>query len=166
MSASSLYEQRGSATEIEDGCQLTPKFDKDGLLPCIVTDHATGGVLMLAYMNAETLALTIESGEAHYWSRSREEIWRKGATSGHIQKVIELRVDCDQDTVWIAVEQTGAACHTGYRSCFYRSVPLGAPVTPGFPDLRLTEPAKLFDPATVYGQSPATNDAGDADIGP
>lgn len=149
----SLFGSRGSKVEIEEGAVLTPKFDADGLLPCIVTDQDGGAVLMLAYMNAEALALTIETREAHYWSRSRGALWHKGATSGHVQKVIDLRIDCDQDTVWLVVEQLGAACHVGYRSCFYRSVPLGNSVAAGIREMSFTETEKAFDPAIVYGKS-------------
>jgi phosphoribosyl-AMP cyclohydrolase len=107
---------------LERGDRLTPRFDAAGLAPCVATDADTGEVLMLAYMNAEALELTLSTGEAHYWSRSRGELWRKGATSGQVQRVVELRVDCDQDAVWIKVrpQGDGRACHVGYRSCFYR----------------------------------------------
>ena len=142
------FGERGSSGEIEEGTRLTPKFDADGLIPCAVTDHASGAVLMFAYMNAEALSLTIETGEAHYWSRSRGELWRKGATSGHVQKVVDLRVDCDQDALWMVVEQTGAACHVGYRSCFYRSIPVDG--RGGAVVLEFTETDKAFDPAAVY----------------
>src|ERR1700690_2376582 len=104
---------------------LTPKFDADGLVTAVATDVASGDVLMVAHMNAEALAKTIASGEAWYYSRSRRALWRKGETSGHTQRVVEMRVDCDQDAVWIKVEQIAGACHTGHRSCFYRAVPLG-----------------------------------------
>ncbi len=106
----------------EQGLDLMPRFDANGLITAVVTDAANGDLLMVAHMNAEALRLTIESGDAWYWSRSRSELWRKGATSGHVQKVCELRIDCDQDAVWLKVEQTGPACHTGERSCFYRAV--------------------------------------------
>jgi phosphoribosyl-AMP cyclohydrolase len=105
---------------------LMPKFDAHGLMPTVATDAASGEVLMLAFMNEEALTKTLETGEAHYWSRSRKELWRKGATSGHTQRVVDLRVDCDQDAIWLKVEQQGAACHTGERSCFFRSATLGA----------------------------------------
>lgn len=108
--------------ERETGTTLAPQFDSNGLLPCVVTDVDTGGVLMLAWMNAEALQRTIETRAAHYWSRSRRELWRKGATSGHVQRVRDIRIDCDQDAIWLIVEQEGAACHVGYRSCFYRVV--------------------------------------------
>ena len=116
------FSERGSAQAVEEGAKLAPKFDADGLVTCVATDAASGDVLMVAHMNAEALARTIESGEAWYFSRSRRALWRKGETSGHVQRVTEMRIDCDQDAVWIKVEQTGAACHTGRRSCFYRAV--------------------------------------------
>ena len=118
----------GDKADLESGDRLTPKFGPDGLVTCVVTDAVSGEVLMLAHMNAEALALSIKTGIAHYWSRSRQELWRKGDTSGSIQTIAEMRVDCDQDAVWIKVEVggSGASCHTGRRSCFYRSVPLGA----------------------------------------
>lgn len=109
-------------TAREQGLDLMPRFDANGLITAVVTDAANGDLLMVAHMNAEALRLTIESGDAWYWSRSRGELWRKGATSGHVQKVQELRIDCDQDAVWLKVAQTGPACHTGERSCFYRAV--------------------------------------------
>jgi phosphoribosyl-AMP cyclohydrolase len=109
-------------SEIETTTTLTPRFDTNGLIAAIAQDHVTGEVLMLAWMNAEALRLTLESGQATYWSRSRGALWRKGETSGHTQRVIEARIDCDQDAVLLRVEQTGAACHTGERSCFYRAI--------------------------------------------
>lgn len=112
----------GDRQALETGLVLTPNFNDRGLIPAIATDAETGEVLMLAWMNAEALSLTITTREAHYYSRSRQQLWRKGATSGHTQKVIDMRVDCDQDSVWIKVEQTGGACHTGKASCFYRRV--------------------------------------------
>jgi phosphoribosyl-AMP cyclohydrolase len=119
------FPQAGSARDLETNAVLTPRFDAHGLVTAVVTDAGSGEVLMLAHMNAEALALTISTRQAWYWSRSRGELWRKGATSGHVQEVIEMRVDCDQDAVWIKVRQTGAACHTGAPSCFYRQVALG-----------------------------------------
>ena len=134
--------------EREEGLELKPKFDASGLLTCVATDAATGEVLMVAHMNEEALRKTISSGEAWYFSRSRNSLWRKGETSGHGQRVIEMRIDCDQDAVWIRVEQTGAACHTGRRSCFYRKVGGGE----GGAQLSFVEADRLFDPAKVYGQ--------------
>jgi phosphoribosyl-AMP cyclohydrolase len=135
-------------TETEEGLTFQPKFDSAGLVTCVVTDAGTGEVLMVAHMNDEALSKTITSGEAWYFSRSRNSLWRKGESSGHVQRVIEMRLDCDQDAIWIRVEQTGAACHTGRRSCFYRSV------TPGEGGARLSfvNSEKLFDPAKVYGK--------------
>ncbi|WDI33166.1 phosphoribosyl-AMP cyclohydrolase [Hyphococcus flavus] len=109
----------GSAEETTD---FAPLFNQDGLIPVVATDKATGQLLMLAYMNAEALAKTIETGEAWYWSRSRSELWRKGASSGNTQTVVEIRTDCDQDAIELIVEQTGPACHTKRKSCFYRIV--------------------------------------------
>jgi phosphoribosyl-AMP cyclohydrolase len=138
-----------SANDAEEGLALTPKFDADGLVTCVTTDASSGDVLMVAHMNAEALARTIASGEAHYFSRSRRRLWRKGETSGHVQRVVEMRVDCDQDAVWLKVEQHGeGACHTGRRSCFYRAVPLGQT---GAATLEFRDAEKAFDPAAVYG---------------
>jgi phosphoribosyl-AMP cyclohydrolase len=138
------------SNELEEGLALTPKFDRDGLITCVATDAASGDLLMVAHMNAEALRRTIETGEAWYYSRSRGALWRKGESSGHVQRVTELRVDCDQDAVWIKVEQAGpGACHTGRRSCFYRAVPLGQA---GAVRLEFREAEKAFDPAAVYGK--------------
>ncbi len=114
----------GSKAELEEGLVLTPRFDADGLVVCVTVDVHDGSILMLAYMNAEALRLTLETGIAHYWSRSRQSLWRKGDTSGQTQKVHEIRVDCDQDALLMKVEPggDGGACHTGRRSCFYRKV--------------------------------------------
>ena len=134
------------SNDIEEGLTFQPKFDASGLVTCVATDAATGGVLMVAHMNEEALRKTIESGEAWYFSRSRNALWRKGETSGHIQRVVEMRLDCDQDAIWIRVEQTGAACHTGRRSCFYRKVDAGE----GGARLTFVDADKLFDPNAVY----------------
>jgi phosphoribosyl-AMP cyclohydrolase len=146
------FSERGSTQEVEEGRALAPKFDADGLVTCVATDATTGELLMVAHMNAEALAKTIESGEAWYFSRSRRRLWRKGESSGHGQRVLEMRVDCDQDAVWIKVEQAGpGACHTGRRSCFYRAVPLGKA-----PDASLVlevRAEKAFDPQAVYGDA-------------
>ncbi|MFT0859870.1 phosphoribosyl-AMP cyclohydrolase [Ancylobacter sp. G4_0304] len=154
-----LFAPRGSAAEIEEGDRLSPKFDANGLVTAVATDADSGEVLMVAHMNAQALALTIETGQAHYFSRSRGRLWKKGEESGHVQTLVELRVDCDQDAVVLRVRMAGpgAACHTGHRSCFFRSVPLGAAPSP---DTRLTvnDGGKLFDPARVYG-TPAKTDA-------
>lgn len=134
--------------EVEEGLSFRPKFDANGLVTAVATDAATGCVLMVAHMNALALAKTIESGEAHYYSRSRGKLWRKGEESGHTQKVVELRVDCDQDAVWLRVEQKGpGACHTGRRSCFYRAVPLGQS---GAARLEFADADKAFEPSGVY----------------
>ena len=127
---------------------FAPKFDSSGLVTAVVTDSKSGDVLMVAHMNADALRKTIDTGEAHYFSRSRNKLWRKGESSGHTQRVVEMRVDCDQDAIWIKVEQHGeGACHTGRRSCFYRAVPLGkaGPVT-----LEFRDGEKTFDPDKTY----------------
>ncbi len=139
---------------MEEGRELAPRFDADGLIPVVTTDHETGEVLMVANMNAEAFAKTIELGEAVYYSRSRKQLWHKGATSGLVQKVREILVDDDQDAVWLRVDvQGGASCHVGYRSCFYRSVPI-APATQGPLDMKFTITEKVFDPQVVYGDAP------------
>jgi phosphoribosyl-AMP cyclohydrolase len=124
MTATSAFSEPGSKTEVEEGDALTPRFGPDGLVTCVATDAATGEVLMVAHMNSAALARTIETGEAWYWSRSRGELWHKGATSGQIQTVEEMRVDCDQDAIWLKVRVAGdgGCCHTGRRSCFYRVI--------------------------------------------
>ena len=139
---------RGSTAEVEEGIALAPKFDADGLITCVATDARSGDVLMVAHMNAEALQRTIATGEAWYFSRSRRALWKKGETSGHDQRVVEMRIDCDQDAVWIKVEQAGpGACHTGRRSCFYRVVPLGQG---GVVTLEFRDGEKTFDPGKVY----------------
>jgi phosphoribosyl-AMP cyclohydrolase len=119
-----FFPSPGTKAELEEGDVLTPRFDKDGLVVCVTLDARDNSILMLAYMNAEALKLTLESGIAHYWSRSRQSLWRKGDTSGQTQKVLEMRVDCDQDALLMKVEPggNGGACHTGRRSCFYRKI--------------------------------------------
>ena len=131
--------------DIEEGLRFQPKFDASGLVTCVATDAATSEVLMVAHMNDEALRNTIVSGDAWYFSRSRNALWRKGETSGQTQRVVEMRMDCDQDAIWIRVEQSGAACHTGRRSCFYRAV------TPGDGGARLAfvDADKVFDPKAV-----------------
>jgi phosphoribosyl-AMP cyclohydrolase len=137
-------------SDIEEGRDFAPKFDADGLVTVVATDAVSGDVLMVAHMNGDALARTIESGEAWYYSRSRRALWRKGESSGHVQRVTEMRVDCDQDAVWIKVLQKGpGACHTGRRSCFYRAVPLGSQETV---TLEFRDAAKTFDPTEVYGK--------------
>ena len=133
-----------------------PKFDADGLVTCVATDVGTGELLMVAHMNAEALQRTVRTGEVWYFSRSRRELWRKGTMSGHTQHVVEMRVDCDQDAVWIRVNQKGAgACHTGRRSCFYRVMPVGGG-DGDLPALELREAERAFDPAAVYGDKSDT----------
>ncbi len=149
MSENDYFARRGSPADVEEGRALAPKFDAEGLLTCVTADAATGEVLMVAHMNAEALRKTIETGEAWYFSRSRQTLWRKGETSGHSQRVVEMRVDCDQDAVLIRVGQQGGACHTGRRSCFYRAVPLG-PKARGPIALEFRDAEKLFDPDAVY----------------
>ena len=147
MSTTPIFALPGPAAALEEGTALTPKFDADGVVICVATDAASGDVLMVAHMNAEALAKTIATGEAWYYSRSRRALWRKGETSGHTQRIVEMRVDCDQDAVWIKVEQVTAACHTGRRSCFYRAVPLGQ--EGGQVRLEFRE-ERVFDPKAVY----------------
>lgn len=130
----------------EEGLAFQPKFDASGLVTCVATDASTGDVLMVAHMNAEALRRTIESGDAWYYSRSRNALWRKGESSGQTQRVVEMRTDCDQDAVWIRVEQQGAACHTGRRSCFYRKVD----AADGSTRLTFVDADRQFDPAQVY----------------
>ena len=146
MSEKAPFAPPGSDADLEEGLALTPKFDADGLVTCVATDAASGDLLMVAHMNAQALAKTIATGEAWYHSRSRNALWKKGETSGHTQRVVEMRVDCDQDAVWIRVEQMGAACHTGRRSCFYRKVE----ASEGGPGLAFVDAERLFDPKTVY----------------
>ncbi|MBY0586358.1 phosphoribosyl-AMP cyclohydrolase [bacterium] len=146
------FKARQSVEQVEEGSELAPKFDADGLIPVVTTDHESGELLMHAYMNAEAFRRTIELGEAVYWSRSRQTLWHKGATSGLVQKVKEILIDDDQDTVWLRVDvQGGASCHVGYRSCFYRKVPFGPEANK---ELVFTETEKVFDPQKVYGDAP------------
>jgi phosphoribosyl-AMP cyclohydrolase len=151
-SGTAPFAARTSVEQVEEGRDLAPRFDEAGLLPVVTTDAETGEVLMLGYMNADALQRTIETGEAHYWSRSRRCLWHKGAISGLVQKVIEMRIDDDQDAVWLRVlVEGGASCHVGYRSCFYRAVPLGRQAGGA---LAFVEDAKTFDPRAVYGDAP------------
>ena len=147
------FHPRRSVEEVEEGNVLAPKFEPDGLMPCVTTDAATGEVLMLGWMDAEALRRTLKTGEAHYFSRSRQALWRKGATSGLVQRVVEARIDDDQDALWlrVVVAGSGASCHVGYRSCFYRAVPTG---TAAGGALVFTETARTFDPNDVYGDAP------------
>jgi len=147
------FHMRRSVEQVEEGTDFAPKFGSDGLMPCITSDAHTGEILMLGWMNAEALRLTIETGEAHYFSRARQVLWHKGATSGLVQRVAEARIDDDQDAIWLRVNVagSGASCHVGYRSCFYRSVPVGNDA--GQP-LRFLEDRKTFEPSEVYGDVP------------
>ncbi len=150
-----MFSQRITIEQVEEGCDLAPKFDAEGLIACVTTSAKTGEVLMLGYMNTEALKKTIETGEAHYYSRSRKVLWHKGATSGLIQRVVEMRIDDDQDAVWISVDIPGdASCHVGYRSCFYRAVPVGVDANGDAPVLVFRESEKMFDPQKVYGDAP------------
>ncbi len=156
MCASHVFAAPGDKAELEEGTVLTPRFGADGLVTCVTTDAESGELLMVAHMNAEALSKTIASGEAWYYSRSRRRLWRKGETSGHVQRVVEMRVDCDQDAVWIKVEQMGpGACHTGRRSCFYRAIPLGG--KSGALTLEFREADRAYDPAAVYGGKKPTS---------
>lgn len=152
-----MFASRTDVAEVEEGTALAPKFNDEGLIPVVTTDADTGEVLMVANMNRDALARTIELGEAVYWSRSRQELWHKGATSGLVQKVKEILVDDDQDAIWLRVDvQGGASCHVGYRSCFYRRVPLAEEVSAdqGPLELEFTITEKVFDPNEVYGDAP------------
>jgi phosphoribosyl-AMP cyclohydrolase len=142
---------RLSVLQIEEGNDLVPLFDDQGLVPAVTTDAVSGEVLMMGFMNAEALLRSIETGEAHYWSRSRRVIWHKGASSGFVQTIFEMRVDDDQDAIWMRIQMPEGAgsCHVGYRSCFYRAVPIQLSIGDRL-ELQLREDAKLFDPAIVY----------------
>lgn len=151
MDSKPLFSPRGDKAALEESLDFAPKFDADGLIPALAMDAATKEPLMLAYMNAESLRRTLEVGEAVYWSRSRQEYWHKGATSGHTQKIIEIRTDCDQDALILMVDQIGAgACHTGRGSCFYRKVVSNG--DPAAAKLEWTGGEKSFDPSEVYGK--------------
>jgi phosphoribosyl-AMP cyclohydrolase len=148
----SRFAARLPDNEVEEGRVFAPKFDRNGLITCVVTDAGTGDVLMLAHMNDEALARTIESAEAWFYSRSRKALWRKGESSGHTLRVVEVRVDCDQDALWIRVDQRGpGACHTGRRSCFYRTLPLNEPIGPGT-KLAFRDAERVFEPERIYGK--------------
>ncbi len=149
------FHKRLSVEEVEEGDTLSPKFDDNGLIPCVTSDFKTNEILMVGYMNEEALTQTIENGEAYYFSRSRKIVWHKGATSGLIQTVKEIRIDDDQDSIWLSVEVggSGASCHVGYKSCFYRSIPLKNEVNLNL-KLNWEEKEKLFNPDEVYGNAP------------
>ena len=155
---SSPFAARTSVEVVEEGMLLAPKFDANGLIPVVTTDAATGEVLMHAYMNESALLKTLETGEAHYYSRNRQQLWHKGATSGLVQTVQQLLIDDDQDCLWmkVTVAGSGASCHVGYRSCFYRQIsPVGGDRAANRPlALTFTEPSKTFNPVAVYGDAP------------
>ena len=150
-----MFKKRDNIKDVEEGKYLSPKFDESGLIPVITTDFQTGDILMHGYMNNEALKKTIETKETHYWSRSRKKIWRKGQVSGFIQKVKEIRIDDDQDSVWLSVDiGSGSSCHVGYRSCFYRSIPLGKIKDEEKLEMEFKETEKTFDPKKVYKDEP------------
>jgi len=147
------FEKRKTIEQVEESTELAPKFDQDGLIPVVTTDFSSGEVLMQGYMNEEALKKTISLGEAVYYSRSRQTLWHKGKTSGLVQTIKEIRIDDDQDCVWLRVDvQGGSSCHVGYRSCFYRSVPFGENSHTTI--LKFEEKEKVFDPKKVYGDAP------------
>ena len=148
------FEERKTIEQVEESTELAPKFDKDGLIPVVTTDFSSGEVLMQGYMNEEALKKTIRLGEAVYYSRSRQTLWHKGKTSGLVQTIKEIRIDDDQDCIWLRVDVVGgASCHVGYRSCFYRSISIE---DKNFKKIKLKfeEKEKVFDPKDVYGNSP------------
>ena len=150
-----MFKKRDNIKEVEEGKYLSPKFDENSLIPVITSDFKTGDILMHGYMNDEALKKTIETKEAHYWSRSRKKIWHKGQVSGFIQKVKEIRIDDDQDSIWLSVDiGNGASCHVGYRSCFYRSIPLGKIKNVEEVEMDLRGNKKIFDPEKVYKGQP------------
>ena len=150
-----MFKKRDNIKEVEEGKYLSPKFDENSLIPVIATDFQTGDILMHAYMNDEALKKTIETKEVHYWSRSRKKIWRKGQVSGFAQIVKEIRIQDDQDSVWLSVDiGNGASCHVGYRSCFYRSIPLGKIKNEEELEMEFKEKKKIFDPKKVYKDEP------------
>ena len=153
------FKARQSIEQVEESRDLAPKFDERGLITVVTTDAASGELLMQGYMNAEALSRTITTGDAHYFSRSRQVLWHKGATSGFVQRVRELLIDDDQDCIWLRVDvEGGASCHVGYRSCFYRRVPTGNEFADSAPqgdvELVFTDTEKVFDPNDVYGDAP------------
>ena len=150
-----MFKKRENVADIEEGNLLSPKFNNDGLIPVITTDFKTKEVLMQGFMNSEALKKTIETKEAHYWSRSRKEVWHKGETSGFVQKVVEMRIDDDQDSIWMSVDiGDGASCHVGYKSCFYRSITLGKIENTEKVKISFKEKTKKFDPKKVYKDKP------------
>ena len=150
-----MFKKRDNIKEVEEGKYLEPKFDENGLIPVVTTDFKTGDILMHGYMNNEALKKTIENKEVYYWSRSRNKIWHKGQISGFVQKVKEIRIDDDQDCIWVKVDiGQGASCHVGYRSCFYRSIPLEKKQNIKELEMEFKEKDKIFDPKKVYKDEP------------
>ncbi len=156
MSIKNKFEERISIEQVEESTSFAPKFDQDGLIPVVTTDFSTGEVLMQGYMNLEAFSMTLEIGEAVYYSRSRQQVWHKGKTSGLVQIIKEIRIDDDQDCVWLRVDvKGGASCHVGYRSCFYRSIPFSDKIKgKNKIELEFKETKKVFDPIEVYGDAP------------
>ena len=150
-----MFKKRENITEIEEGKYLSPKFNEKGLIPVITMDVKTGEILMHGYMNDEALKKTIETKEVHYWSRSKNKIWHKGKISGFRQKVIGMRIDDDQDAIWVTVDiGNGSSCHVGYRSCFYRDIPLGKINDSQKIEMNFKEKKKIFDPKKIYKDEP------------
>ncbi len=143
------FAERSSIEFVEEGHTLAPKFNSEGVIPVVITETKSGLVLMLGYMNKEALDQTILTKEAHYWSRSREVLWKKGESSGMVHKVDEILIDDDQDSIWlkVTIDGLGASCHVGYKSCFYRSL---SSIENGLVSLDFTESEKVFDPEIVY----------------
>lgn len=156
-STMAIFAERQDKQQIEEGSDFAPKFDADGLIPCITTDADTGAILMFAFMNNEALARTIQTGEVHYYSRSRQKLWKKGESSGLTQRVVQMLIDCDQDCIQLRVKVANVhgagSCHVGYRTCFYREVPVGELPEGGPVKLRFVETEKVFDPSQVYGNA-------------
>ena len=150
-----MFKKRDNIKEVEEGKYLEPKFDENGLIPVITQDFESGDILMHGYMNDEALKKTIETKQAHYWSRSRKKIWRKGEISGFLQTVKEIRIDDDQDAILLSVDiGDGASCHVGYRYCFYRSIPLGKIKNTRELEMKFEEKKKIFDPKKIYKDEP------------
>ena len=148
------FKKRKTVEQVEESTDLAPKFDSNGLIPVVTTDYISGEVLMQGYMNEKAFKKTIDIGEAVYYSRSQKNLWHKGEKSGLIQTIKEMRIDDDQDCLWLRVDvKGGASCHVGYRSCFYRSIPFGPQKSPE-PQLLFKEKEKVFDPKKVYGDTP------------
>jgi phosphoribosyl-AMP cyclohydrolase len=150
-----MFKKRENVKDIEEGKYLSPKFNEKGLIPVVTMDVKTKEILMHGYMNDEALKKTIETKEVHYWSRSKNKIWHKGEISGFRQKVIEIRIDDDQDAIWVTVDiGHGSSCHVGYRSCFYRDIPLGKINDSQKIEMNFKEKNKIFDPKKIYKDEP------------